>query len=278
METLAQLLKKARENKGWSQTQLANQLGRTRPLIAQWELNLLEPNEEDAEKLSKLLDIDNQTLFYHIEVSRFQRRFLNLVKNFPRLNASTIKQIVEQISFETVWRYPKLEKQLNSTNERERVNAFQQLRDVATFLGNLINTQTSKKIPRYTVRVRGAMRTDTNIAQAGLSIPVHGTSIALQIENGPAIERPTPTSKPRFIIQLHAFGEDFSIYENHRILVAVENEKMRLELSPITPEVTSHELKVDIDVPLSGIEVPSGQIPLEVIDLQFLVNEEGAYS
>jgi transcriptional regulator with XRE-family HTH domain len=274
--TLADLLKKAREEKSWSQTELAEELRKSRALIAQWESNILEPSDEDAKKLSELLDIDHETLLYQIEVSRFKRRFFNLVKDRSRLNASTIKQIVEQISFEEVWNYQRLEKQLQSSHESERVHAFRQLGKGATFLQNLVTRTPERKVQRYTVRVRGAIRVSSNTAAPEEpSIPVYGTGIALGIENGPAIERPAPTVGPRFVLRLHGTGGDFSIYENCRMQVAVEKEKMRLELATVTPEVTSQELKVNIEVPLSGIEVPSGVLPTEVIDLQFLVNEEG---
>jgi len=274
---LADLLKNAREAKTWSQTELGEKLGKSRGLIAQWESNVLEPNDDVAKKLSELLDIDHNTLLYQLEVARFKRRFLNLVKDCPRLNASTIKQIVYQISFEEVWNYQGLEQQLQSSHESERVHAFQKLGKVATFFQNLVEPRPrERKVEQYPVIVRGAIRTDSNKEVAEYpSIPVLGTELTLRIEHGPVVERPTPTSGPRFVLQLHAIGEDFSIYEKRRMQVAVEKEKRRLELATVTPEVTKNALKVNIEVPLNDIEVPSGYLPPETIDLQLLVNGEG---
>src|SRR5438105_1525996 len=161
-DTLGDMLKQARVSKQLSQTALGEMLRKSRALVAQWESNLLEPSNEDVEKLSELLEIDSQTLLYQIEVSRFKRRFVKLVKEFPQLNASTMKQIVDQISFEEIWNYQNLEEQLQSSHENERVYAFRQLGKVAFFLQNLVKRPLERNVQRYTVRARGAIRATSN--------------------------------------------------------------------------------------------------------------------
>ena len=57
MDTIGSRILRARKAKGWSQPELAAQLGVNLKNISRWELNQAKPNIEAAAELAKVLEV-----------------------------------------------------------------------------------------------------------------------------------------------------------------------------------------------------------------------------
>jgi transcriptional regulator with XRE-family HTH domain len=88
MQTLADYLKKSRENLGLSQTFVSSKLGYTSPqFVSNWERGLSHPPLKSLKKIAKLYKLRDKELFdifvnsYMSEVETDLRKKLQRVKN-----------------------------------------------------------------------------------------------------------------------------------------------------------------------------------------------------
>ena len=70
-----ELIRNARQRKGWTLSDLAYKLGITPAGIAQWEQNRRNPKLETREKIASALDIDITELMLEPEKSDYEKRF-----------------------------------------------------------------------------------------------------------------------------------------------------------------------------------------------------------
>ena len=70
-----ELIRNARQRKGWTLSHLAYKLGITPAGIAQWEQNRRNPKLETREKIASALDIDITELMLEPEKSDYEKRF-----------------------------------------------------------------------------------------------------------------------------------------------------------------------------------------------------------
>lgn len=70
-----ELIRNARQRKGWTLSDLAYKLGITPAGVAQWEQNRRNPKLETREKIASALDIDITELMLEPEKSDYEKRF-----------------------------------------------------------------------------------------------------------------------------------------------------------------------------------------------------------
>lgn len=63
MSSIAENIKKYREDRGLTQKQLADMVGKTKNVVSNWENGINSPDTETLEMLMKIFNVDANTLF-----------------------------------------------------------------------------------------------------------------------------------------------------------------------------------------------------------------------
>ena len=97
MDTLGERILTARKNKGWTQPQLAEQLGVNLKNVSRWELDQSRPSIEAAADLAKVLDVSLDYLggLQDPDTDTELLSLLNKVHDFTPEDQQTVKRVIE---------------------------------------------------------------------------------------------------------------------------------------------------------------------------------------
>jgi transcriptional regulator with XRE-family HTH domain len=131
VELIGYMIKYLREQKGWTQQQLADQLMVSRSTVTKWETNQLTPDIHNLLSLSNIFDVTLDGLVGHKSDSD------KLVKEFKRIYRSNSiafdEEAIEIVSY--IMRFPQFKKNLYRLSELP----LRKQQSIHHILANIIN-------------------------------------------------------------------------------------------------------------------------------------------